>query len=286
MKPLAVDEEEGEIVLIPASCLHYPVGDVGLIEKFVQRVQEEPRARTILLGDMMDQDRTHRRKHRKGYVEDRSSVPLHDDRQNRADVEELAHMLSPISDKIYGILQGNHYFEYASGVTSDQYLCELLGVPYCGPLGFFRVRLKSGTVSRNLIIWAHHSGGTMGGRTTGGSINALLRQEAGWDADIYLMGHDHRRTAWCESTMTITSKGSPRVVERSRVFARVGAFLKTYKHEDCIPRKAPHFPGYGEEKAFRPADLGWVEITARLLRSVDREPFRIAYDIFVPGLSA
>jgi len=283
VKPLAY-EVEGNFTLIPGCCLHYPEGEVGLIRKFVERVQADPSVRVILMGDMLDQDRTHRRKYRKGYVEDENSVALHDDRHNRKDVEELAALLRPIAPQIWGVLQGNHYYQYASGVTSDQYLCDLLNVPYCGPVGVFRVAVSvpgTSRSSRNLKIWSHHSGGSSGGRTLGGSVNGLLRQENSWDADIYLMGHDHRRVCWRESSLGISDKGDPVVYERTRVFGRVGAFLKTYKHERCIPKKSLHTPGYGEKAAYRPADLGWIEIGVRLKKG-HRGPTRFAFDLRVP----
>ena len=281
MKPLSY-AVAGEFTLIPACCLHYPEGEVGLIKKFVDRVKSDPSVRVILMGDMLDQDRTHRRKYRRGYVEDENSVASHDDRHNRTDVEALASILQPIREQIWGVLQGNHYYQYTSGVTSDQYLCELLDVPYCGPVGVFRIAVSvSGGSSRNLKIWCHHSGGSTGGRTLGGSVNALLRQENSWDMDIFLIGHDHRRICWRESTLGLSDRGEPTVFERTKVFARVGAFLKTYKHESCIPTKALHTPGYGEKAAYRPADLGWVEIGVKLKRS-HGEPTRFAYDLLVP----
>lgn len=281
MKPLAY-EVDGEFTLIPGCCLHYPEGEIGLIKKFVERVRSDPSARVILMGDMLDQDRTHRRKYRRGYVDDENSVHSHDDRHNRKDVEDLAQLLAPIRAQVFGVLQGNHYYQYASGVTSDQYLCELLDVPYCGPVGVFRIAMRvSGGSSRNLKIWSHHSGGSTGGRTLGGSVNALLRQENSWNADIYLIGHDHRRICWRESVLDISDRGTPAVYERTRVFGRAGAFLKTFKHEDCIPKKSLHTPGYGEKAAYRPADLGWVEIGVRLKRSHGL-PTRFAYDLRVP----
>lgn len=281
MKPLAY-EVDGDFTLMPGCCLHFPEGEQGLIQKFVDRVKRDPTVRVILMGDMMDQDRTHRRKYRRGYVEDENSVASHDDRHNRTDVEKLAAILQPIRKQIWGVLQGNHYYQYASGITSDQYLCELLDVPYCGPVGIFRVtvKLSKGSV-KNLKIWCHHSGGSMGGRTLGGSVNTLLRQENAWDADIYLLGHDHRRICWRESTLGISDKGEPKVYERTKIFARVGAFLKTYKHEECIPKTKIHIPGYGEKAAYRPADLGWVEIGVKLKRSYG-SPTRFAYDLLVP----
>ena len=284
MKPLAYQESE-RITLIPASCLHYPLGEKKLITSFVKRVEEDPDVRVILMGDMMDQDRTHRRKHRKAYQDDVTSKLSHDDRHNRRDVEELAEILKPISPKVYGVLQGNHYYEYSTGITSDQYLCELLDIPYCGPIGVFRVTFNLGGSTKNLVIWSHHSGGSMGGRTLGGSVNSILRHENSWDADIYLLGHDHRRFPFRESVMALTDKGDPQVVERTRVFARVEAFLKTYQHEGCISTKQPHFPAYGETAAYRPADLGWVEIGISMKQGSTegkRTLRRFAYDLRTP----
>jgi predicted phosphodiesterase len=280
MKPLAYEEGES-ITLIPVSCIHYPVGEKRLLEALVKRVDSLDNARIILMGDMLDQDRTTRRKHRKSYVADSNSVESHDDRHNRRDVEDLAAILEPIKTKVYGVLQGNHYYEYATGVTSDQYLCELLGIPYCGPVGVFRVTLSRAGSSRNLTIWSHHSGGTSGGRTLGGSVNALLRQENSWDADIYLMGHDHRRIVWRESTMSLTQSGEPIVVEHPKIFARVGAMLKTYDHENCISTTKPHFPSYGEHAAYRPSDLGWVEIEVTLKKK-NGNLRRFVYDLRTP----
>lgn len=278
MKPLAYQEGES-ITLIPASCMHYPIGEKKLINNFVERVKNDPSVRVILMGDAMDQDRTHRRKHRRAYQDDVTSKLSHDDRHNRRDVEDLAEILRPIANRVYGVLQGNHYYEYSTGVTSDQYLCELLDIPYCGPVGVFRVTFNLQGSAKNLVIWSHHSGGG-GGRTLGGSVNSILRHENAWDADIYLLGHDHRRIPFRESVMTLTNKGEPHVVERTRVFARVGAFLKTYKHESCISTKEPHFPGYGESAAYRPADLGWVEIGISLKKHSDLR--RFAYDLRTP----
>jgi len=69
LRPLAYEEPK-PFTLIPACCLHFPEGEISLIEKFVKRVKDDPTARVILLGDSMDQERTHRRKHRKSYVDD------------------------------------------------------------------------------------------------------------------------------------------------------------------------------------------------------------------------
>lgn len=271
---------DGPITLIPASCLHYPIGDEGLLRKWVKRIRDDESARTILMGDMLDQDRTTHRKHRKAYVADRNSR-LADDRHVDRDVDALAEILLPINDKIIGVLEGNHFYEYSTGITSDQKLCDKLGVPFLGAMGLVKLVI-GGTGHRSaLTIWAHHSGGSSGGRTVGGSVNALARQENAWDADIYLVGHDHRRIAWRETTLRLNDGVTPQVVERPKIFARVGAFLKTHEHSGCVSTKQPYFPHYGETAAYRPSDLGWVEIGIKLVKPAGA-PWRVSYDLRTP----
>lgn len=273
----------GPLTLIPASCIHYPVGDADLLKEWVKRIKQDPTARTILMGDLIDQDRTTHRKHRKSYVADRNSR-LHDDRHMDRELKGIIEILRPIRGKILGMLEGNHFYEYATGISSDQKVCEALEVPFLGALGAIKlVMLRKGSNSRkSLTVFAHHSGGTAGGRTTGGSVNALLRQENAWDADVYLLGHDHRRIAWREATLALNDAPVPAVVERTKVFARVGAFLKGHDHEGCVSTKSPYFPSYAEAAAYRPTDLGWIEIKMDLRHSrVAGE--RIVYDITTPS---
>jgi hypothetical protein len=63
----------------------------------------------------------------------------------------------------------------------------------------------------------------------------------------------------------MTAKGKPRLIERTKVFVRSGAFLKGFK-EDCPSTSTPHFPQYAEKVAYRPTDLGWVTVNIRLTK--------------------
>ena len=87
--------------------------------------------------------------------------------------------------------------------------------------------------------------------------------EAGFDVDIYLAGHTHRKHAHKESLLTLSDYGKePKLIERSKVVARCGAFLKGF-HDDHPSVTMRHAPSYAEEKLLRPTDLGWLEITVR-----------------------
>ena len=262
MKPVAIEVKDRELILAPAACLHWPIGERDLMLEWVDAIKSRPNAYTILLGDSTDFARSHYRKHLRGYVDDENSQEAIDD-HIREEVRKLAKALEPIKSRIWGVVRGNHYHEFLDMTNSEQYLCQCLGVRYMGALGMLRVTMPArsrGDTQRTIRVFCHHTGGTSGARTTGGDITSMMRVEQAWDADIYLCAHTHRRQAWKEPVMTVTSKGEPKVVERTRVFARCGAFLKGFR-EDNPTATQPHRPSYAEQRAYRATDLGWVEIS-------------------------
>lgn len=264
MRPIAWTQSFGDSTFIPAGCLHWPIGEKDLLRKWVRTVAETPNAFTMLMGDSLDSARTHYRDHVRAYRSDQNSQ-IQLDEWNKRDVAELAKELRPIKDKIIGVIRGNHYWEYADGTNSEQELCRQLGLTYLGPVGIVRVdfRDKSGKCRHTLVIYGHHHGGSMGGRTTGGDVAGLERSELSFDADIYVLSHTHRRHGFKVPKLGITSKGPARITEYTRVFIRSGAFLKGFG-EDHPSKERPHFPTYAEEKALRPTDLGFVALEIKL----------------------
>ncbi len=251
---------------MPAGCLHWPLGEKDLLREWVRAVAEAENGFTILMGDSLDCARTHYRDHIRSYRQDENSQQSLDEWIKR-DIEALASELEPIKKKIIGIILGNHYWEFCDGTNSEQYLSRLLDVPYLGPLGVVRLEFRTPSnhqrVRHMMTLYAHHSGGSNGGRTTGGDMAALERQEASFDADIYCLSHTHRRGGFKVPQLTLNRKGQPRLLERTRVFMRTGAFLKGFG-EDYPSKERPHVPTYAEKKALRPTDLGWVTLHIKL----------------------
>jgi hypothetical protein len=259
MRPLAVEVKHSEIVIAPAACLHWPIGERDLLNAWVESIRSRPNAYGILLGDSTDFARTTTGVISSLRGRENSQEAL--DEYIREEVRKLAKVLEPIKSRIWGVVRGNHFHEFLEMTNSEQYLCQLLGLRYMGALGMLRVTMKSPVQtggSRTIKIYCHHSGGTKGARTTGGDIAGMMRVEHSWDADIYLCAHTHRRQAWKEPVMTVTTKGEPKIVERTKVFARCGAFLKGFR-EDNPNATQPHRPSYAEEAAYA-LDLGWVEM--------------------------
>ena len=262
MRPLAVKLPLRDTVLLPACCLHFPLGEMHLIRKWVEELRTTPNAYGLLLGDSFDAARTHYRSHLRTYTADENSQESLDTFM-KEEVRDLAKILKPVAKKILGLVHGNHYWQFLDGTTSEQYLCQVLEIPYLGATAAIRLDFYQGPKDKGakhqLVLVGHHHGGTSGGRTTGGDVAALQRGESSWDADIYVFGHTHRRVAFKDAQMTLTKKGEPRVRERSKVFIRAGAFLKGYR-EDSPNATQPHRASYAEEKFLRPTDLGWVKL--------------------------
>lgn len=278
MKPISAKVGKN-FTLMPAGCLHWPVGEKDLLKAWVEDLRSTPNAYGILMGDSLDVARSHYRDHVRSYRDDDNSQESFDSYVTE-EVGKLADMLRPVAPRILGLVEGNHFWEYSDGTNTEQDLCRRLKIPYLGVMGLIRLHCNTkSTHTDNLTVFAHHTGGTAGGRTTGGDVNALTRQEHAWDADIYLLGHTHRRIAFKEPVMQLTRYGNPpKVVERTKVFARTGAFLKGFKDTE-IPVNRKYAASYAEKRAYRPTDLGWVKIhvTWREHKKLSYPEYRLEY---------
>jgi len=158
-----------------------------------------------------------------------------------------------MNGRLIGLIEGNHYGEFQSGITTTQYLAQKLKCKYLGVSSFIRLVLKHKT-RRNWMsidIWAHHGKG--GSRKVGGSLNRVEDMCFAASADIYLMGHDHRKSCAYVSTMEL-SKGGTRVLhlhQKKKLLGRTGSFLKGY-----VPDKK----SYVADLALNPTDLGVLKI--------------------------
>lgn len=260
MKPVVFRVNGNVAHFVPAGCIHWPVGDKDLLRAWVREVAKLEGGFTVLLGDTQDCARTHYRDHVRGYRADQNSQ-LALDEWVRKDVRDLAKELVPIKGKIAGAVLGNHFWEFQDGTNSEQYLCQLLGIPYLGPVGIICLELKNpyGHTTQ-ITIYAHHNGGSKGGRTTGADVNTLEKAEQLFEADIYVLSHTHRRFAYKLPKLGVTTRGPKRqIISTTKVLVRSGAFLKGFG-EDNPTTTQPHFPSYAETQALRPTDLGWVVV--------------------------
>lgn len=181
------------------------------------------------------------------------------DRAAEERVESFAEEISFMRGKIIGILNGNHYWEYRDGTTTDHHLARLLETNFLGVSSFIRLTFRRDRYKAVCIdLWVHHGAG--GGATPGASINRLDKMRTAAVADIYLMGHNHKKQIAKESILCLSKGGSGSVhlENKTCILGRTGSFLKGYE---------PDASSYIADGAHGPCDLGVIKIIATPRRS-------------------
>ena len=153
--------------------------------------------------------------------------------------------------KLIGLLEGNHYGEFSNGTTTTQKMCEILKCKYLGVNGFIRLSLynESRKKSMTVDIWAHHGKGAA--RTVGGSMNRVEQMAENAEADIFLMGHDHKKSVGFLRKLYLSGQTGLNVKERKIMMGRTGSFLKGY---------VDGAKSYVTDMALKPCDLGVIKI--------------------------
>lgn len=170
-----------------------------------------------------------------------------------AKVKLLARELSFTRGKLIGLLNGNHWFHWSDDTNTDQRLCRELDTTYLGVSCFIRLYLKPATGGTYALdIWAHHGAGA--GRLMGGSINRVDQMREHAEADIYIMGHDHKRMAVPATprlSLVHNGRAGLEVKQRQQWLVRSGSFLASYRDGES---------NYNVDAGRGPSSLGHVEI--------------------------
>ena len=225
------------------------------MREYFEQVEEEDNALPIGVGDCLDDYRTtDRNAIRTALVN--SDAWKRQDKTVRGLVDEFAEFINKhcpsFGKKAICLIDGNHGWKFQDGTTDVNYLCSLLGVRYARKAAFVRLTVARKRTHQNIFIVAHHGYGTTGGSPALDLRKMEVRVEPAFDADIYLQAHSHQRGFVKIPCMAMSDQGTPRLVEKTKLLVRCGAFYKTYLENQE--------PGYGEEKLCRATDLGWVRI--------------------------
>lgn len=258
-----------EWTLIPFGCVHEddPGFNRDLWASCVEQIQRTPHCSAIGLGDYFTLARTTYQKYIRGYQADEDSQ-----RDLDAMIRERAEKfyrtwLKPMAGKLMGLAEGNHGWTFLDGTTDTQFMCALAKVPYLEKGSVHRVKVQAGPHARNLKMLVHHGDWSGGAMTTGGDLNALESRAGGWDVDITIAGHTHRKHGWVVPVLTVTDQGPPQLIERDRVYVRAGCFMRGY---------TPNCVSYVERKMLKPTALGWVTLKVRLVRPYEKNRYERA----------
>jgi len=165
--------------------------------------------------------------------------------------------MSFMKGRLIGLVEGNHYYDFIDGTTSTQRMCAMLDCKYLGVSSFVRLRVpESGNRSNTVDIWAHHGLGAS--RLVGGSLNRVQQMAEAAEADIYLMGHDHKKSVGFVNRLRLCRAGGKLALNHRKVLmARTGSFLKGY-----VPEEASYIADAG----LSPTDMGVVKIELTPIR--------------------
>jgi len=164
-----------------------------------------------------------------------------------------------MKNKTIGVITGNHKWDFTNKTNSDQRIATALNAKYLGDLAYIRIVLMQEGRVVNLDIVAHH--GKAGGKTAGNTINQVddLRRIFPI-ADIYLMGHDHKRGVWPESTLIVQTNhknGQIVIKQKRQLLCRTGSFMRGY---------VDNHDSYVADRLLRPCELGTIKLETRVKR--------------------
>jgi hypothetical protein len=186
-------------------------------------------------------------------------APFHESNKNRWEKEYAREIDCFLKEAPYlknhtlACFGGNHYFKFLDGTTSDQILANKIGAAYIGCAGYIVLVLKLDDKHMHAIkIFVHH--GRSSGKRAGSGFMAL-EDAAGYfvDADILVMGHDHKAGAM-ELPALKCSRGMGdkyKIIETQRIIGRSGSYLASYEKG---------VPSYAVDSMMRPSTLGYLHV--------------------------
>lgn len=251
------------ILLMPVGDIQWSGDEKGVALKMLKRHIEwgvEHNAYFLGMGDYIDTLSPSNRQKLAGAGFYDTALKVWDKQAQDLTEEIYDKALAPSRGRWLGLLEGHHYHKFQSGVTTDQILADKLHTKFLGSNAYVRLRFMNHQNPGDVLIWCHHGVGT--GSTSASVLNRLGRISQAFAADIYLMGHLHRKVAEpIDYTFPVYPPrgGEPVLVHRTRIMACTGSFLKGYvvgSREGLTPRGT-----YVEQKMLNPVALGGVVIT-------------------------
>lgn len=227
--------------------------------KLLQRIEKDPKCLVVLCGDTIDADRPSTRSRRQQMYVDRSCALEEEDLDHQAGLRAgILQDLKRIKDKIIGMVDGDHFRQYANGTTSTWYIANQLGIPntYLGErMGWIRLAFKRDSNKESTCVFdilvRHGRGGT---GAFGNDVNTLIRQSNGFIADLHIGGHTHK--SWFIKVPHLYL-GKHEIKEKLVAYARAGSLLRGFMFGHTT---------YAEIAEYNPLSIGCPEIKIKIGR--------------------
>lgn len=169
-------------------------------------------------------------------------------------IDQIKELLEPYRGRILGFGFGNHEDTLLAkaGTHISRRLAEYFQTVSLG-LQWYLIWTfsENGARRRTLTIFAHHGYGA-GARTEGAAITKYSQHAAGYDGDIFLYGHDHKRTKHDLERMALYGH---KIISNPKRIYLCGTFLKTFSSSDE--------PTWAEKKGFKPVRIGGINLSIK-----------------------
>ena len=237
--------------------------DIGRLKKHMEWGFHTKHALFLGMGDYVDMaSPSNRRTLKAAGLYDTVTDALADKAEK--DIEDFLGATFFTRGSWLGLLQGHHYMEMSEGKTSDMTIAEELRAPFLGDAAIVRIifdkHLDVDGLPVKADIWCHHGRG--GGIGAAAPISLLEKTARGFNADIDLMGHQHKKVATPIDELFYSRDG--RMLHRTKLLACTGSFLKGYLDKSCSEGRAGGT--YVEKGMMTPVSLGGIVIEIGIVK--------------------
>ena len=260
------------IYLIPFGDIHRfaSLCDVQSWHEFLTWAKAKPNAYFLGMGDYDDLNSESERVILSNPdLHEETKLTLEEIYQSR--VNQLIREIGFMKGKIIGLIEGNHFGVFQTGMTTTQEMCRQLDCKYLGVCGLIRLNFTIGGRNTTLDIFAAHGKGAA--RLLGGSLNTVQQMSDIADCDVYLQGHDHQKIEGFRRRLYLQkANGTMRIRARKILFARTGSFLKGY-----VPDK----PSYITKGLLPPTDIGVIKIELTPRRKSETKEGKVSSNFYI-----
>jgi hypothetical protein len=258
--------KDQRVLLMPIGDVHF--GAEGFpSERFADHIRwgVDRGAYFLGMGDIMEFTSKSQRFALRGLRDSQRALM---DGEAEESVDKLVRLLVKTGSKgrWIGWLEGDHFYEFLDGTTSDQRLCGALGGTFLGTSTLLRLVLKDTPGHRACDVYVYATHGLRKGLAPLEQMMKFLPQPS-----IYLMAHDHSKINTAVDALMRTPAGY--LYHTTKIIARTGGWLRGYLQTAASApskRAIASRGSYVERGAMLPSALGGLVFSIGLKRTHTR----------------
>lgn len=229
-----------EVELYPVSDMH--IGDLLFMHwefhRFANFILEEENRFVLVNGDLINNN-----------LVNSQGSPYEDIMTPNDQKKEAIRLLGLMKGRLVALNGGNHEWRTKKNVGLDvsEEIADQLGVPYTEDESFIKVSVgKRPNNGKKYVYTIYMTHGSGGGKKAGGTLNNMEDLSKNIFADIYVVGHGHKRIGH-KAVFRLPDLRNGKITEIEQLYVSAAGWLK--------------FGGYPVRKMYRPQVRGSHPIT-------------------------